>query len=205
MLIIDTFEDPFLNLLSYETVGYDNRTSLDFIAHLLTYHDMIAPTELMQNYDRLTAPYDTNLPIVFAVTRGQPYGNTMVVNDVYTLVLFPDARCAWQACTTAQKTWMQFKIDFSVACGEFCLTNQAALQSGFHSANTMIKNNHGELLQGTTDAKAQFSVTPASDRRTVATLAATNGKLTSQLEEAQAYTKKLNQEMQDLKIKIKTA
>jgi hypothetical protein len=114
---------------------------------------MIAPTELTQNYERLNAPYDPNLPIetlvqqiqdarAFAVASGQPYGAAMVVNVAYTLVfntgLFPDACRAWQSRAIAEKTWAQFKIDFATAHREFWLTNQTAQQSGFHSANMMI-------------------------------------------------------------------
>jgi hypothetical protein len=40
-LIIDVFEDEFLNALSDEVVGYAHRTSLD-LPHLLTYYAMIA-------------------------------------------------------------------------------------------------------------------------------------------------------------------
>jgi hypothetical protein len=43
----------FYNALSTETLGYANRTSLEFITHLLMYYTMIAPTELTQNYERL--------------------------------------------------------------------------------------------------------------------------------------------------------
>jgi hypothetical protein len=50
-LIIDAFEDQFLNALSNELVGYANRTSLDILTHLLTYYAMIAPTELTKNYE----------------------------------------------------------------------------------------------------------------------------------------------------------
>jgi hypothetical protein len=71
---------------------------------------MIAPTELTQNYERLNAPYDHNLPIetlfqqiqdarTFAVAGGQPYVAVMIVTVAYTLVfntvLFPDACRAW--------------------------------------------------------------------------------------------------------------
>jgi hypothetical protein len=35
-LIIDTFEDQFLNALSDEVVGYANLTSLDLLTHILT-------------------------------------------------------------------------------------------------------------------------------------------------------------------------
>jgi hypothetical protein len=62
-LIIDAFEDPFLNALYDEVVGYTSRTSLQFITHLLTYYAMIAPTVITHNYERLNTPYDPNQPI----------------------------------------------------------------------------------------------------------------------------------------------
>jgi hypothetical protein len=105
-LIIESFDDAYLNALSDEIVGYENCTSLQLLTHLLKYYAMIAPTELTQNYERLNAPYDPNQPIetlfqqiqdarAFVVAGGQPYGTTMIVNVAYTLVfntgLFPDA------------------------------------------------------------------------------------------------------------------
>jgi hypothetical protein len=62
-LIIESFDDEYLNALSDEIVGYANCTSLQLLTHLLTYYAMIAPTELTQNYERLNAPYDPNQPI----------------------------------------------------------------------------------------------------------------------------------------------
>jgi hypothetical protein len=129
-LIIESFVDAYLNALSDEIMGYTNCTSLQLLTHLLTYYDMIAPTELTQNYERLNTPYDHNLPIemlfqqiqdarAFAVAGGQPCGAAMIVNVAYTLVfntgLFPDACRAWQSTAIAGKTWAQFKIDFATA------------------------------------------------------------------------------------------
>jgi 6-pyruvoyl-tetrahydropterin synthase len=82
-LIIESFDDAYLNALSDEIGGYANCTSLQLLTHLLTYYAMIAPTELTQNYERLNTPYDPNQPIetlfqqiqdtrAFAVTGGQP-------------------------------------------------------------------------------------------------------------------------------------
>jgi hypothetical protein len=96
-LILEAFDDAYLNALSDEIVGYANCTSLDLLTHLLTFCAMIAPTELTQNYERLNTPYDPNQPIetlfqqiqdarAFAVAGGQPYGNAMIVNVAYTLV-----------------------------------------------------------------------------------------------------------------------
>jgi hypothetical protein len=140
-LIIEAFDNAYLNALSDEVVGYANCTSLDILNHLLTYYDMIAPTELTQNYERLNTLYDTNQPIetlfqqiqdarAFAVAGGQPYGAAMIINVSYTLVfntgLYPDACRAWQSRALAAKTWAHFKIDFSTAHREFRLTNQTA-------------------------------------------------------------------------------
>jgi hypothetical protein len=48
-LIIESFDDVYLNALSDEIVGYTNCTSLQLLTHLLTYYAMNAPTELTQN------------------------------------------------------------------------------------------------------------------------------------------------------------
>jgi hypothetical protein len=105
-LIIESFDDAYLNALSKKNVGYANCTSLQLLTRLLTYYAMIAPTELTQNYERLNTPYDPNQPIetlfqqiqdtrAFAVAGGQPYGAAMIANVAYTLVfntgLIPDA------------------------------------------------------------------------------------------------------------------
>jgi hypothetical protein len=117
-LIIESFDNAYLNVLSDEIVGYENCTSLQLLTRILTYYAMIAPTELMQNYERLNAPYDPNQPIetLFQqiqdawsseVAVGQPYGAAMIVNVAYTLVfsrvLFPDACRAWQSIAIAEK------------------------------------------------------------------------------------------------------
>jgi hypothetical protein len=111
-LILEVFDDTYLNGLSNEVVGYANCTSLELLTHLLTFYAMIAPTELTQNYERLNTPYDPNQPIetlfqqiqdagAFAVAGGQPYSEATIVNVAYTLVLntglYPDAM---QACNS---------------------------------------------------------------------------------------------------------
>jgi hypothetical protein len=160
-LILEAFDDAYLNALSTEVVGYANCTSLDLLTHLLTFYAMIAPTELTQNYERLNTPYDPNQPIetlfqqiqdarAFTVAGGQPYGAAMIVNVAYTLVfntgLYPNAFRAWQSRAIAAMPWAQFKTDFATAHREFRLTNQTAQQSGFHSANMMIEQGLDESM-----------------------------------------------------------
>jgi hypothetical protein len=219
-LIIESFDNAYLNALSDEIVGYATCTSLQLLTHLSTYYAMIAPTEITQNYERLNTPYDPNQPIetlfqqiqdarAFAVAGGQPYGATMIVNVAYTLIfntgLFPDACRAWQSRAIAGKTWTQFKLDSATAHREFRLTNQTVQQSGFHSANMMIEQGRDESTQDTVDAIAQLATATASDRGTVATLTTTNAKLATQLEAARAHIAQLKNEISMLKIKIKPA
>jgi hypothetical protein len=219
-MIIIAFEDPYLNALSDEIVCYSNCTSLQLLSHLLMYYAMIAPTELTQNYERLNKPYDPKQPVEnlfqqiedarsFLVAGEQPYRDAMIVNVAFTLVfntgLFPDACRAWQARVIAEKTWIQFKIDFAADHGEFRLMNQTDQQSGFHSGNMMIEQVRGEAMQGTVGVIAQLAIETATDRGTVATLTTTNATLASQLEVAQAYIKTRNDEIVVLKAKIKLA
>jgi hypothetical protein len=217
-LILEAFDDAYLNALSDEVVGYVNCTSLDLLTHLFTFYAMIAPTELTQNYERLNTPYDPNQPIetlfqqiqdarALTVAGGQPYGAAMIINVAYTLVfntgLYPDACRAWQSRAIATRTWTQFKIDFATAHREFRLTNQTAQKSGFHSANMMIEQGQDGSMQDTAEAIAQLATATASDRGTVATLTTTNAKLATQLEAAHALMAQLKSDIATLKIKIK--
>jgi hypothetical protein len=133
----------------------------------------------------------------------------MIVNVAYTLIfntgLFPNACRAWQSRAIAGKTWAQFKIDFATAHREFRLTNQTAQQSGFHSANMMIKQGCDETMQDNVDTIAQLATATASDQGTVAPLTTTNAKLAIQLEAAHALIAQLKNEIATLKNKIKPA
>jgi hypothetical protein len=204
-LILEAFDDAYLNALSDEVVGYANCTSLDLLTHLLTFYAMIAPTELTQNYELLNTQYDPNQPIetlfqqiqdarAFSVAGGQPYGSAMIINVAYTLIfntgLFPDACRACQSRAIAEKTWAQFKIDFATTHREFRLTNQTTQQSGFHSANMMIEQSRPESMNDTSEAIAQLATATASGRSTVTTLTMTNAKLATQLEDDNALVAK---------------
>jgi hypothetical protein len=62
-IIIESFNDAYLNALSDEIVGYAKCTSLQLLTHLLTYYAMITPTEFTQNYERLNTLYNPSQPI----------------------------------------------------------------------------------------------------------------------------------------------
>jgi hypothetical protein len=127
-LIIDAFDDQFRNAVLDKVVGYANCMSLDLLTHLLTYYDMIAPTELTRNYERLNAPYDPSQPIEslfqqiqddinFAVAGGQPYRDTMIVNVAYThvvtlacfLMLIVHGKCSLQRKRPGSKSSFTYR------------------------------------------------------------------------------------------------
>jgi hypothetical protein len=96
-LIIESFDDAYLNTLLDKIVGYANCTSLQLLTPLLTYYAMIAPTELTQKYERLNTLHDPNQLIemllqqiqdalAFAVASCQPYGAAMIVNVPNTCI-----------------------------------------------------------------------------------------------------------------------
>jgi hypothetical protein len=85
------------------------------------------------------------------------------------------------------------------------LTRQTAQQSGFHSANEMIEQGRGDTTQDTVDAIAPLARAMASYHGTVATLTASNAKLSSQLEAAQVYINMLRDYILALKAKLKPA
>jgi short subunit dehydrogenase-like uncharacterized protein len=100
---------------------------------------------------------------------------------------------------------VQFKIYFATAHREFCLSNQTAQQSGFHSVNMMIEQGREETMQDTVDAIAQLATATSSDLRTVATLTTANAKTAMQLVAAQAQIAQLKDNITALKNKIKPA
>jgi hypothetical protein len=127
----------------------------------------------------------------------------MNVNVAFTLLFntgfFPDACRAWQARAIADKTWLQFKLDFAAAHQYFRLNNQTAQQSGFQSANMTIEQGRGYTMQDTVNLIAQLATAMESDRGKIATLTATNAKCVSQMEAAQSYIKMLKDEILSLK------
>jgi hypothetical protein len=96
----------------------------------------------------------------------------------------------------------QFKNDFATEHCEFCLTNQTAQQSGFHSANMMIEHRWEETMQDTVEAILQLTTATASYRGTVATLTNTDANFDTQLEAAQSQISQLKDEIVDLKNNI---
>jgi hypothetical protein len=217
-MILEAFDDAYLNDILDEVVDYANCTSLGLLTHLLTSYAIIAPTELTQNYERLNTPYDPNQTIEtllqqikdagsFAVAGGQLYDNAMIINVAYTLIfntgLFPDAYRAWKSRAMTGKTGAQFKIDFATAHREFRLTNQTTQHSRFHSANMMIEQSWPESMNETAESIAHWATVTDSDRSTMSPLTTTNDKLASQLEVANALISQLKNEIATLKNKIK--
>jgi hypothetical protein len=84
---------------------------------------MIAATELTHNYEHLNTPYDSNQltetlfqKIQDARVCGGGWPTLWRCDDCkyfFNTRFFPDACRMWHEKTVAEKTWTQFKLDFT--------------------------------------------------------------------------------------------
>jgi hypothetical protein len=96
--------------------------------HLKQTYGFINPTQLAENYSKMTAPINFQDPIEtifkeiedgvrYANTCMQPYTEAQYVNIDFLLILntcaIPDACREWQRRTTVNQTWAEFWREFA--------------------------------------------------------------------------------------------
>lgn len=191
-LTINAVEDKYIRPLRNRHTGYANVTTLQILTHLYRAYGNITAADLTANDSQMKHPYDPNDPIEvlfnqietaveFAAAGGAPYNNTMVVQIAYQKVfetgLFVDACPDWRWKAVVDKTWNNFKIDFTAAHQDLRESQVTATAGGYHSANM------AETLPTTPEALANLASGTAADRNAVAHLTSTNHLLTKQLAE----------------------
>jgi hypothetical protein len=103
---------------------YANRSALEIIMHLKQTYGFINPTQLTENYNKMTAPINFQDPIEtlskqiddgvrYANAGAQPYMEAQYVNIAFLLILntgaIPDACRDWQCRTPINQTWADFR------------------------------------------------------------------------------------------------
>jgi hypothetical protein len=109
---------------------YANRSALEILMHLKQTYGFISPTQLAENYNKMTAPINFQDPIetlfkqiedgVRCANAGaQPYMEVQYVNIAFLLTLntgtIPDACRDWQRRTPMNQTWAEFRREFARA------------------------------------------------------------------------------------------
>jgi hypothetical protein len=103
----------------------------------------------------------------------------------------------WNEKLLADKTWAQFKAQFSAAHRQHKqMQGESAATAGYHPANEAVGQTEDQMAEATIGALSNLATVTASDCGVVATLTEANARLSKQLEDN-------SNELRDLKDLIK--
>ena len=191
--LLSTFDEVYLKGLRNRHVGYQNVTARDMIQHLYTNYGVITPADLDDNDARMREPFDASKPIEelfeqiedatdYADAAGAPYNNSQVISRAYILIYktgeYNEACKDWRKKPENEKTWENFKQDFTVAHRDL-IAQRSVQPNPFHQANAVI-----EQFQERTEAILEHVTNSTVDTSTISTLTTQNQTLTEQLANA---------------------
>jgi hypothetical protein len=123
-LILQAYDNMYTSQLEDYLLQYANRSALETLMHLKQTYGFINPTQLAENYNKMTAPINCQDPIEnlfkqiedgvrYANAGIQPYIEAQYVNIAFLLILntgaIPDAYRDWQHHTPVNQTWVDFQ------------------------------------------------------------------------------------------------
>jgi hypothetical protein len=129
-LILEAYDNMYTSQLEDYIVQYANRSALEILMHLKQTYGFINPTQLAENYNKMTAPINFQDPIEtlfkqiedgvrYANEGMQPCMEAQFVNIAFLLILnsgaIPDACRYWQHRTPFNQTWADFRKEFARA------------------------------------------------------------------------------------------
>jgi hypothetical protein len=179
-----------------------------------TYH-FINPTQLAENYNKMTASIKFQYPIetpytqiedgvCYANAGMQPYMDAQYFNTAFLLILntvaIPVACCDWQRCTPVNQTWADFHREFARAQREQRIISRTASGAGYHTANIAEHYEPTPMpaKTGFVTAMANLATATSADRETVATLTREIATLTDQLKAIDIWAKSQEDEVRRL-------
>jgi len=183
----------FVSALSDPHVGYANISTLQLLTQLYAMYTKITDYDLEENKEAMAAKYNVNLPtetffkrieecVQYAAAGNTPFTAAQVVSTTFRTTqktgMFTDECKICKRLPMPEKTWAQFKIDFTLAHSEIRESQQTMRGGGFHT------NNVQELQQETATAIANLANETLADRETMTSIQATITTLKTQLSEA---------------------
>jgi hypothetical protein len=129
---------------------YANRSALEILMHLQQTYGFINPTQLVENYNKMTAPINFQDPIEilfkkiedwvrYANAGAQPYMEAQYASIAFLLILntcaIPDACRDWKRRTPMNQTWAEFRREFDRAQREQMIISSTARGAGYHTVN----------------------------------------------------------------------
>jgi hypothetical protein len=147
-LILEAYDNMYTSQLEDYLLQYANRSALEILMHLKQTYGFINPTQLAENYNKMTAPINFQDPIEtlfkqiedgvrYANAGMQPYMEAQCVNIAFLLILntgaIHDACRDWQRGTPVNQTWADFRREFAGAQREQRVIPSTASGAGYHT------------------------------------------------------------------------
>lgn len=214
--IQDAFDPVYLRGLRNRHTAFANVRTLQMIQHLYTNYGPISQVDLDSNHKRLNSPYDPSVPIEilfqqiedaveYADAANAPFSDAQIVNAAYLHMLrtgvYKDACKEWNRRPANEKTWQNFKTDFTAAYVELLHFQNAEQEAGIINQVEGMGAPTAEAVNAyhreTTDAINALAAATAADRNCVANLTQANATLSEKVTElTSCFTRldgKLNQ------------
>jgi hypothetical protein len=127
-IILEAYDNMYTSKLEDYLVQYANRSALEAPMHLTQNYGFINPTQLAENYNKMTAPIKCQDPIEtlfkqiedgfqYANAGMQPYMEAQYLKIAFLLILntcaIPDACRDWQRRTPVNQTWTDFRREYA--------------------------------------------------------------------------------------------
>jgi hypothetical protein len=203
--LLAAVHESYYRTLRHRITGFANTTTRQLLDHLYATYGNLTPADLVENDERMKAPYDPSQPIEvlfdqiddaveLADAANAAYTPAQIVAIAYNCLfqtgLYTDACREWRRRDPGYRTWPHLKRDFALAHQELRESQVSAQNAGYHGANLAY-----DMQQETATALANLATATAQDRSTVSQLTSTNSQLSAQL---QTITAKLNQALTEL-------
>jgi hypothetical protein len=149
-LILEPYDNIYISQLEDYLLQYAKRSALEILMHLKQTYGFINPTQLTENYNKMTATINFQDPIEtlfkqiedgvrYANAGAQPYTEAQYVNIAFLLILntgaIPYACRDWQRRTPMNQTWAESRREFARAHREHIIISSTASGAGYHTSN----------------------------------------------------------------------
>jgi hypothetical protein len=189
--IISAVEPIYLRELKHRITGFANVTTQAILTHLFRTYGNITAHDLEENDKRFKKAFDVNMPfqtiiqqideaLDFAIAGETPYTAEQIVANAYSLVyntgMFPESCREWRRRPVEQKTYENFKTEFSLAHQDLRNLKTTSQGAGYQ-ANSVIEN----FYVDTQDQISHLASAASSDRSNIQAIVNANKVLTDQI------------------------
>lgn len=128
--LLAAFKEMYYKALCHRKTGYATVSTLQILTHLYRTYGKISPADLLDNLNKLNAPYNPALPIVelfqqvedcqdLAAAANNPFSDSQVVayayHNIYQTSMFSETCREWRRLPAADQTWAAFNTHFANA------------------------------------------------------------------------------------------